>query len=161
MQLSLFILELLEPKGNENLGAFISLRLGIILVCWIFVFGGVLIDFWSGISTARALGKPLLSKGFRKTVEKFGDYFKILLFALMFDALGMSLLHFYLVPLMTVVTTVAILLIEGKSVVENCRKKRAHAADVPTIIKKLIKAASTEKGITMLEEISDSFNKNN
>lgn len=147
-------MRMFEHGSEQPLRAFIALRVGVVMACWMFVMLSVLIDFWSGTSTAKAIGEPLLSKGFRKSVEKFGDYFKILLFALMFDALGTCFLHFYYVPIMTLLTTISIMFIEGKSVIENSRRKKAHAADVPDMVKRIVKAVTTKQGIAILEEMS-------
>lgn len=111
-----------------------------------------LIDFWSGTSTAKALGEPLLSNGFRRTVVKIGDYVKVMLFALMFDILG-SFLDFYILPFATVLCTIAVMWIEGKSVTENNRRKQAHAADVPDLVKQIVQCTTADKGLEILNSI--------
>ena len=133
------MLELIEAKNIDALMFFIVVRVGIILVCWFFMVVSSIVDFWSGTTTAKALGQALMSHGFRRTVTKIGDYVRLMLFALMFDILG-SLLSFYIVPFATILCTVAIIYIEGKSVVENSKRKKAHAADVPDIVRKIVQA---------------------
>ena len=147
------MLELIEAKNIDALMFFIAIRVGIILVCWFFMVVSSIVDFWSGITTAKALGQTLMSHGFRRTITKIGDYVRLMLFALMFDVLG-SLLSFYIVPFATILCTVAIIYIEGKSVVENSKRKKAHAADVPDIVKKIVQAATTEQGHEILNEIT-------
>ena len=146
------MLELIEAKNIDALMFFIAVRVVIILVCWFFMVVSSIVDFWSGTTTAKALGKALMSHGFRRTVTKIGDYVRLMLFALMFDALG-SLLSFYVLPFATILCTAAIIFIEGKSVVENSRRKKAHAADVPDIVKKIVQAATAEQGHEILNEI--------
>lgn len=147
------MLELIEAKNIDALMFFIVIRVGIILVCWLFMVVSSIVDFWSGTTTAKALGQALMSHGFRRTVTKIGDYARLMLFALMFDILG-SLLSFYIVPFATILCTIAVIYIEGKSVVENSKRKKAHAADVPDIVKKIVQAATVEQGHEILNEIT-------
>lgn len=148
------ILHLLEEKSAESIQYFIMVRVCVVLVCWLFMVASVLIDFWSGISTAKALGEPLQSKGFRRTIAKTGDYIRILIFAIMFDALGICFVHIYMLPFATMVCTIAVMLIEGKSVIENSRRKKAHAAEIPEVVKKIIKAVTAEQANKILEQIT-------
>lgn len=147
------MLELIEAKNIDALMFFIVIRVGIILVCWFFIVVSSIVDFWSGTTTAKALGQALMSHGFRRTVTKIGDYVRLMLFALMFDILG-SLLSFYIIPFATILCTIAVIYIEGKSVVENSKRKKAHAADVPDIVKKIVQAATVEQGHEILNEIT-------
>ena len=147
------MLELIEAKNIDALMFFIAIRVGIILVCWFFMVVSSIVDFWSGTTTAKALGQALMSHGFRRTVTKIGDYVRLMLFALMFDILG-SLLSFYIVPFATILCTIAIIYIEGKSVVENSKRKKAHAADVPDKVKKIVQAVSQKDAEIILEQLT-------
>lgn len=147
------MLELIEAKNTDALLFFVAIRIGIILVCWFFMLMSNIVDFWSGTTTAKALGQALMSHGFRRTVTKIGDYVRLMLFALMFDILG-SLLSFYVVPFATILCTIAVIYIEGKSVIENSRRKKAHAASVPDIIKKIVQATTVEQGHEIFDEIT-------
>lgn len=147
------MLELIEAKNIDALLFFVAIRIGIILVCWFFMLMSNIVDFWSGTTTAKALGQALMSHGFRRTVTKIGDYVRLMLFALMFDILG-SLLSFYVVPFATILCTIAVIYIEGKSVIENSRRKKAHAASVPDIIKKIVQTSTVEQGHEIFDEIA-------
>lgn len=147
------MLELIEAKNFGGLMFFIAIRVGIILICWIFMILSSIVDFWSGTTTAKALGQALMSHGFRRTITKIGDYVRLMLFALMFDILG-SLLSFYIIPFATILFTVAVIYIEGKSVVENSKRKKAHAAEVPDIVKQIVRATTAEQGHEILDKIS-------
>lgn len=147
------MLELIEAKNFDGLMFFIAIRVGIILICWIFMILSSIVDFWSGTTTAKALGQALMSHGFRRTITKIGDYVRLMLFALMFDILG-SLLSFYIIPFATILYTVAVIYIEGKSVVENSKRKKAHAAEVPDIVKQIVRATTVEQGHEVLDKIS-------
>ena len=145
------MLELIEAKDLDALTFFIAVRVAIIVICWIFSTIACIVDFWSGTLTAKILGEKLMSHGFRRTIIKIGDYARVLMFAFMVDALG-SLLSFYVLPFTTMLCALAILCIEGKSVLENSKRRKAHVADVPDMIKQIIQAATTEQG-------NDVFNK--
>ena len=147
------MLELIEAKNFDGLMFFIAIRVGIILICWIFMILSSIVGFWSGTTTAKELGQALMSHGFRRTITKIGDYVRLMLFALMFDILG-GLLSFYIVPFATILFTIAVIYIEGKSVVENSKRKKAHAADVPDIVKKIVQAATAEQDHEILNEIT-------
>ena len=101
-----------------------------------------LVDFWSGVATAKATKEPLMSHGFRRTITKMSSYWQVLIFALMFDILG-AFLSFYYLPFLTMVSTLAIIIIEGRSVIENGQRKKNHAAQIPEIVADIIKAATS------------------
>ena len=152
------MLEFIEAKNIDALMFFIASRVGIILICWIFMIMSNIIDFWSGTTTAKALGEALMSKGFRRTITKIGEYVRVMLFALMFDILG-SLLSFYIIPFATIIATLAVMFIEGKSVIENGRRKKAHAAEIPEIAKKIVKATTVKQATELLEQLTSITNK--
>lgn len=147
------MLELIESKNFDELMFFIAIRVCIILVCWLFMTLSSIVDFWSGTTTAKALGQTLMSHGFRRTITKIGDYTRLMLFALMFDILG-SLLSFYIIPFATILCTVGVIYIEGKSVIENSSRKKAHAAEIPDIVKQIVQATTAEQGRDILNKIS-------
>lgn len=155
------ILKLIEDKSTESLASFIAIRVTIILSCWLMMVLSTAIDFWSGTATAKALGEKLESRGFRRTIAKDADYMRVLLFALLFDAMGICFVHMYILPFLTILCTIAILAIECKSVIENSRRKKTHAADIPDIIKKLVQAASADKVQSILNQISHEFGEQN
>lgn len=148
------MLELIETHQYDHLGYYIVVRAVIVLVCWLFMAASNIVDFFSGINTARALGQKLKSHAFRRTITKIRDYAQIMLFALMFDALG-SLLPFYAVPFATMLCTLAVMCIEGKSVIENSRRKKAHAGEIPDILRQIVEATTQEQGKDVLRRIAE------
>lgn len=148
------MLELIESHQYDHLTYYIAVRAVIVLVCWLFMAASNIVDFFSGINTARALGQKLKSHAFRRTITKIRDYAQIMLFALMFDALG-SLLPFYAVPFATMLCTLAVMCIEGKSVIENSRRKKAHAGEIPDILRQIVEATTQEQGKDVLRRIAE------
>lgn len=137
------------------------LRLAIIMLCWFLMASGCMIDFWSGINTAKALGEKRNSKGFRRTITKIGDYFRVLMFTFLFDVIGFFFI-FYKMPFATILCTVAILLIEGGSVLENSKRKKSHAGDIPeaaaqviTIAKKIVETKDVNEAINLINKIKN------
>lgn len=153
---------MLEYITTGNWGALqndIVLRIAIILVCWGMMVASTFIDLWSGVDAAKACGEKIQSNGLRRTVSKLGDYFRIELFFLMFDGLG-SLISWYELPYASMVGALAIILIEGKSVVENSRKKKSSAANIPDIIKTIVNASNVDQAKAIINQINK-INENN
>ena len=147
---------MLEYITTGNWGALqndIVLRIAIILVCWGMMVASSFIDLWSGVDAAKACGEKIQSNGLRRTVSKLGDYFRIELFFLMFDALG-SLISWYELPYASMVGALAIILIEGKSVVENSRKKKSSAANIPDIIKTIVNASNVDQAKAIINQLN-------
>lgn len=153
---------MLEYITAGNWGALqndIVLRIAIILVCWGMMVASSFIDLWSGVDAAKACGEKIQSNGLRRTVSKLGDYFRIELFFLMFDGLG-SLISWYELPYASMVGALAIILIEGKSVVENSRKKKSNAANIPDIIKTIVNASNVDQAKAIINQLNK-INENN
>lgn len=152
------MLEYIESRDMDGLLFYIVVHICITLVCWFFAVCSCLVDFWSGTTTAKALGEPLQSCGFRRTITKIGDYWRVFIFALMFDILG-AFLPFYVLPFSTILCCIAIICIEGKSVIENSSRKKAHAAEVPDMVKQIVEAATSEQGAEVLKKIAEGLAK--
>lgn len=148
------MLELIETGNTDGLCTFIMVRTIIIMVCWAMMILSCLVDLWSGRDTAKFLGEKLESHKYRRTIVKIGDYSRVMLFGFMFDCLGM-LLPFYVLPFGTMLCTIGVIAIEGKSVIENSARKKAHAADIPDMIKKIIQAATTKDAEIIVERLTN------
>lgn len=146
--------ELLEKQDMEAIISYLLIRLAIVLVCWTFIFAANFVDFWSGRSTAKAIGEPINSGGYRRTFTKIGDYYRVLIFALLFDLIG-SLFTFYFLPFATILGSLAVISIEFLSVIENSRRKKSHAADVPEMVKKIVQCTTAAQGQKILEQIQE------
>lgn len=106
---------------------FLIVYAAMVLASWLIMISAVIVDFWSGCSKAKRLGQPLISEKFRKTVVKVGDYWRIQLFGLFIDFFS----AFWVVyPIATWIITVAIIIIEIKSVIENYKKVESPASNI-------------------------------
>lgn len=149
--------DLIQSGDLHGLGGYVMIRVSITLVCWGFMIAACLIDFWSGISTARALHEPLMSHGFRRTFVKIGEYWRVMLFALLFDILG-AFLSFYYLPFATMLCTASVLFIEGRSVIENSRRKKSSAADVVEVSRKIAEATTKDEVKAVITDIITMYN---
>lgn len=145
--------ELINNGDFHGLGEYVLIRVSITLVCWFFMFIATIVDFWSGVTTAQALHQPLMSHGFRRTIVKIGSYWQVLIFALMFDILG-AFLSFYYLPFMTIVGTLSIIIIEARSVVENSRRRKLSAAEMPSVMQDIMSADTIDKAANVITTIA-------
>lgn len=145
--------ELINNGDFHGLGEYVLIRVSITLVCWFFMFIATLVDFWSGVTTAQALHQPLMSHGFRRTIAKIGSYWQVLIFALMFDILG-AFLSFYYLPFMTMIGTLSIIIIEARSVVENSKRRKLGAADMPSVMQDIMSADTIDKAANVITTIA-------
>lgn len=102
-----------------------------------------------------------MSHGFRRTIAKIGSYWQVLIFALMFDILG-AFLSFYYLPFMTIVGTLSIIIIEARSVVENSRRRKLSASEMPNVMQEIVSADTLDKAaqvITTLAALSEKTKK--
>lgn len=152
---------IIQSGDYHALGEYVIIRVSITLVCWLFMVCATLVDFWSGVTTAKALHQPLMSHGFRRTIAKIGSYWQVLIFALMFDILG-AFLSFYYLPFMTIVGTLSIIIIEARSVVENSRRRKLSASEMPNVMQEIVSADTLDKAaqvITTLAALSEKTKK--
>ena len=82
------------------------------------------------------------------------DYLRVVLFAALIDTLGLFF-PWYLLPYFVMACTLGVLLIEGRSVIENSRKKKSQAADIPDAVRSIIQAATREEAEKVLEQIDN------
>lgn len=126
----------------------------IIFMCCILVIVACLIDLWTGIDAARKNKEKIRSKALRRTVAKILDYLRVIMFGVLIDVLGLSF-TWYVVPYCAIVCTLGILIIEGKSVLENFQKKKSSAARVVDIIETIIECADNETAEKIIRAIKD------
>lgn len=146
------------------LGHDVSRGLTIIFVCCLLVIAAALIDMWTGVDAARANKEKIRSHSLRKTVRKVIDYLRIVLFGVLIDFLGLFF-PWYDIPYACIIVTLGVILIEGKSVLENFRKKKSSAAQVIDMVGKIIECADEKDarkliGIIKGEPIKEECNEN-
>jgi hypothetical protein len=133
-----------------------DLRAGIaiIFVCLVLIVFACLLDMWTGIDAARANKEKICSRPLRKTGTKIVDYYRLVVFFILIDILGLCF-PWYNLPYGAVIGTAGVLFVEGFSVVENLRKKKSHAADVADMAAKIVECLTPEDAQKLIKKIKE------
>lgn len=123
------------------------------LLC-VLVCAAALIDMWTGIDAAKANKEKIMSHGLRKTIRKIIDYLRIVYFFLLIDILG-AVFVWYNLPYCAILATLGVLLIEGRSVIENSKKKQSAAGRVMDAVQEIISCVDSEKAQKIIEMIKE------
>ena len=126
----------------------------IIFMCCILIIAACLIDLWTGIDAAKKNRERIRSKALRRTVAKVIDYLRVVVFGVLVDVLGLAF-PWYSIPYFAIICALGILIIEGKSVLENLQKKRSSAAQVVDIIQAIVEAADNDTAEKIIKAIKD------
>lgn len=126
----------------------------IIFICLVLICIACLIDMWTGIEAARANKEKIRSKPLRKTGVKIADYFRLILFFILIDILGLCF-PWYVLPYGAVIATAGVLCVEGLSVIENMRKEKSHAADVVEMAAKIVQCLTPEEAQKIIKAIKE------
>jgi hypothetical protein len=137
-----------------NLTQDIGHGITIIFMCCMLVIVACLIDLWTGIDAAKKNKEKIRSKSLRRTVTKMLDYLRVIVFGVLIDILGLAF-PWYVIPYLAVICTLGILIIEGKSVLENFHKKKSSAAQVVDIIEAIVEATDNETAEKIIKAIKD------
>ena len=133
-----------------------DLRAGvaIIFVCLVLIVFACLLDMWTGIDAARANKEKICSRPLRKTGTKIVDYYRLVMFFILIDILGLCF-PWYNLPYGAIIGTSGVLFVEGFSVVENLRKKKSHAADVADMAAKIVECLTPEEAQKIIKKIKE------
>ena len=105
----------------------------IMFLCFVLVLFSVVIDLFTGVQAARKCKEKLQSHILRRTVNKVISYLTVVFFGIFIDVLGLCF-PWYAIPYCCILTTLGVILIEGKSVIENHAKAKNPAAHVPETV---------------------------
>lgn len=130
------------------------MHIAVTLLCWVLVIMAILIDLWDGIYTARKLGEKLLSHKFRHTVQKAGEYWRLLLFGFIADTLGL-LLPWYALPYITMALCVSLVFIEMKSVFEHYKRRKSGLAALPGIAARIVECVTEKDAVKLISAIKE------
>jgi phage-related holin len=110
------------------------------------------IDLWTGVDAARTNKEKIRSKALRRTVAKILDYLRVVIFGVLIDVLGLTF-PWYAIPYCAIICTLGILVIEGKSVLENFQKKKSSAAKVVDAIETIVNCTDNETAERIIKAI--------
>lgn len=80
------------------------------------------------------------------------DYLRVIVFAVLIDVLGLSF-PWYAAPYCAILCTLGILVIEGKSVLENFSKKKSSAAKVVDTAAAIVECLDNETAEKIIKAI--------
>lgn len=126
----------------------------IIFICFVLVIAACLIDLWTGVDAARKNKEKIKSRILRRTVAKILDYLRVVVFGVLIDILGLAF-PWYAIPYAALIVTLGILLIEGKSVIENYQKSRSSAAKVVDMISTIIDCTDNDTAEKIIRAIKE------
>lgn len=129
----------------------------IIFICCIMIIFAVLLDLNTGINAAKKAKEKIKSRILRRTVTKIVDYYRVLIFGVMIDVLGLCF-PWYNIPYLAIMVTLGVIAVEAKSVLENYHKSKSAARDLPDMIMRIIKCADKEDAAKIVEFIKQNNN---
>lgn len=139
---------MLHLNTTQDLGNGIT----IIFICCIMVIFAVLLDLNTGINAAKKAKERIKSRILRRTITKIVDYYRLLMFGVMIDVLGLAFV-WYNIPYVAILVTFGVIIVEAKSVLENYQKSKSAAREIPEMIMQIIKCANKEDAAKIVELI--------
>ena len=140
MNTLLFIPSLMAGNVSEFLT-----KIAIVVLMWLVVIGASMLDLVTGIAASRRCGnKRTTSWGLRKTLIKDLQYLAMLVMFLIIDILLSALsphLALFSSPLLSIMGTISITIVEAISVFENTRKGKDKEEDKIDDIQQLVSGA--------------------
>ena len=136
----------------------LKIKLILIIIFQVIMIIAVLIDLWIGTERAKKCGEKMKSSKLRWTVNKIGDYWRLMIFGLFIDIV-LFIVTPYVVPFGTMVFMLGSCFIEGKSVIESLRRKKSAAAEVPQAAIDIIKNIGIEQLSGYIETLKKLNNK--
>lgn len=124
----------------------------LIFICFVLVIAACMIDLWTGLDAAHKNREKIKSRILRRTIAKILDYLRVVVFGVLIDVLGLAF-PWYAIPYAALLVTLGILLIEGKSVIENYRKSRSSAAKIVNMISTIVECADNDTAEKIIKAI--------
>lgn len=131
----------------------VYLFVGILLAVCLLVIAAILLDLWDGVHTARVTHERIHSHKLRVTVEKFSEYWRLVMIGFLIDCIGM-VFAFYVLPFVTIVFGIGLILVEAKSMFEHAAKRKSHAAKLPDLLKMIVAAADERDAKKILDMLN-------
>ena len=128
----------------------------VIFLCFVIVIVAVLIDLYTGIRAAKTLGEPIRSHILRKTIRKTIEYALVVVLGVLIDLLGLPF-KWYVMPYAAMLITLSVIIIEGRSVLENLTRMKSPASKIDNvagdILQEIIDAKSDKTAMKIYEKI--------
>ena len=140
-----------------NLTQDIGHGLTLIFVCAVAILFAVLIDLTTGIERAKKCHEKIKSRVLRRTISKVVDYYRLLFFGVIIDVLGLAFV-WYNIPYCSVLISAGVVIVEAISVLENYKKMKSSAREVPAVVKQIIEAVTDKDAEKIIELIKENKN---
>ena len=127
------------------------LFIGIFMAVCILVIVAIMLDLWDGVHTAKKTGERVHSHKLRVTIGKMSEYWRFIIIGFLVDCLGIFF-HFYVLPFVVIMFGVGLIVIEAKSMFEHANKRKSHTAELPDLLKNIIKAANEKEAMKVVEQ---------
>lgn len=128
------------------------LFLGVFLAVCILVIAAIMLDLWDGVHTAKRTNERVHSHKLRITIGKMSEYWRFILIGFLVDCLGIFF-SFYVLPFVAVMFGAGLIVVEAKSMFEHANRRKSHAAELPDIVKSIIKAVDEKDANRILERL--------
>ncbi|MDE6235989.1 MAG: phage holin family protein [Muribaculaceae bacterium] len=143
--------------GGEDMESIICfeklyLFLGVFLAVCILVIAAIMLDLWDGVHTAKRTNERVHSHKLRITIGKMSEYWRFILIGFLVDCLGIFF-SFYVLPFVAVMFGAGLIVVEAKSMFEHANRRKSHAAELPDIVKSIIKAVDEKDANRILERL--------
>lgn len=128
----------------------------VIFLCFVLVVFVVLLDLYTGIMAAKKTGEPIRSHVLRKTITKIKDYLVVIILGVVIDVLGLCF-PWYHIPYAAVLATLSVIVIEGRSIIENLTRAKSKAADIDDmamdILQEIIDSKTAKTAVKVYDKI--------
>lgn len=128
------------------------LFMGVFLAISLFVVIAIMLDLWDGVHTARVIKERVHSHKLRVTIAKMSEYWRFIIIGFLIDCIGI-IFDFYFMPFVAVVFGVGLILVEIKSMIEHSKLRKSQTAELPGIVKSMIKCANDKDAHALIERI--------
>lgn len=129
------------------------LFVGVFLSVCILVIAAIMLDLWDGVHTAKRTNQRVHSHKLRVTIAKMSEYWRFILIGFLVDCLGVFF-SFYIMPFVVIMFGVGLIVVEAKSMFEHANRRKSHAAELPDIVKSIIKAVDEKDAHRVLERLT-------
>ena len=137
----------------------IDAYLTIAVAGWACVLISCFIDLWDAVATAKILGEPVRSRKVRKTIDKFGEYWRPQVMCLLADII-LYPMAWYEMPWASIGLSLVEIGIELRSVYEHQKRRKSRSAEVPKLIGQIVEAATEKDAKNVLKALMDIINEN-
>lgn len=131
------IIEIFTHELGENFLNHLVFHYAIVFLLFLVTPALVAADLLYALSTAKKLGERIRSHKLRKSVEKILLYWGLQILAAIVGTIGL-LFPYYNLPYLSILTTLVIVVIEGKSLVEHFRRRKDNLSKIPGAVQEIL-----------------------